>query len=153
MVCDTHVSSPATIWSKKEYRHLGDGRPDRSSWTFVLSSLNIRHHFLKFDSFITPSPQSISIGQTFCAFKNRITARTSHSAGFSIFLLNFIYYKKSLNDRISASFIWLVTKRLLRHVNLEMVQFVDLRKCYVQTVFTFWTTLVCVQISVYASNE
>jgi hypothetical protein len=25
-------------------------------------------------------------------------------------------------------------------VNLEMVQFVDLRNCYAQTTFTFWTT-------------
>jgi hypothetical protein len=46
---------------------------------------------------------------------------------------------------MSASFIWLVTKRLLRPVNLEMVQFVDLRKCYAQTVFTFWMTLVVSQ--------
>jgi uncharacterized protein YybS (DUF2232 family) len=42
----------------------------------------------------------------------------------------------------SASFTSLVTKRLLRPVNLEMVQLLDLYKCYVQTVFTFWTTLV-----------
>jgi hypothetical protein len=48
---------------------------------------------------------------TFCAFtcKNPITARTSHSAGFSIFLLIF-KYNKSQNDRIGESFTWLVTK-------------------------------------------
>jgi hypothetical protein len=40
------------------------------------------------------------------------------------------------------SFTWLVTERLVRPVNLEMVQFVELRKCYVQTVFTFWMTLI-----------
>jgi hypothetical protein len=74
--------------------------------------------------------------------ENLITARTSRSAGFSISLLIFKYYKKSQNDRITSSFIWLVTKRLLRPVDLEMVQFVDLRKFYAQTVFTFWTTLV-----------
>jgi hypothetical protein len=39
-----------------------------------------------------------------------------------------------------------VIKRLLRPVNLEMVQFVDLRKCYAQTVLTFWTTLVYIYI-------
>jgi hypothetical protein len=62
------------------------------------------------------------------AFKNRNTARISQSAGFLIFLFIFKYYKKSQNARISMSFIWLVTKRLLRPVNHEMVQFVDLRK-------------------------
>jgi hypothetical protein len=59
-----------------------------------------------------------------------------------ISLLIFKYYKTSRNDRISASFTWLVTERLLRPVNLKMVQFVDLRKCYEQTVFTFRIALV-----------
>jgi hypothetical protein len=63
-------------------------------------------------------------------------------AGFSIFLIIFKYCEQSQNERISASFTWLVTKGLLRTVDLEMMQFVDLRKCYAQTVFTFWTTLV-----------
>jgi hypothetical protein len=73
-----------------------DGRPDRSSsWTFVLPSLNIRHHFLTLDSFVTPSPFTavsclwMSIERTFCAFKKRITDRTSQSAGLLIFLIHF----------------------------------------------------------------
>jgi hypothetical protein len=36
--------------------------------------------------------------------------------------LTIFKYRKSQNDRISASFAWFVTKRLLRPVNLEMVQ-------------------------------
>jgi hypothetical protein len=27
-------------------------------------------------------------------------------------------------------------------INLEVVQFIDLRKCYVRMVFPFWTTLI-----------
>jgi hypothetical protein len=118
---------------------MKDWRLDRSSsWTFVLPSLNIRHHFLKFDSFITPFPY-IAISY---AFKNPITARTSHSAAFSIFLLIFEYHKQFQNNRISPSFTWIVTKRLLRPFKLEMMQFIDLRKCYAQTIFSFCTTLV-----------
>lgn len=86
------------------------------------------------------------MGRTFCAFGNRITARISQSAGFSISLLIFKYYKKLQNDRISVSFTWLVTKRLLRPVNLEILRFIDLRKCCEQTAFTFWTTLITLPI-------
>jgi hypothetical protein len=46
-------------WSILFFRSsvMRNGRPDRSSsWTFVLPSLNIRHHFLTFDSVITLSP-------------------------------------------------------------------------------------------------
>jgi hypothetical protein len=76
------------------------------------------------------------------------TAHTSHSAEFSIFLLIFKYYKKFQNDRINMSLTWLVTKSLLRPVNLEMVQFVDLCKCYVQSLLFglslyFLTAVVC----------
>jgi hypothetical protein len=73
---------------------MRDERPDRSSsWTFVLPSLNTRRHFLTVDSIIKPSPYTavsclwMSIARTFCAFKKRITDRTSQSAGLSIFLL------------------------------------------------------------------
>jgi hypothetical protein len=78
---------------------MRDGRPDRfSSWTFVLPSLNIRHHFLTFTH-----------SYTFPTHYNRLTGNfiptdilciqepnyclTSHSAGFLIFFLICKYYK------------------------------------------------------------
>jgi hypothetical protein len=72
--------------------------------------------------------------QAFCAFKNRITASTTQPEGFLIFLLIFKCCKKWKNNRISA-LLTFVTKRLLKCVNIEMVQFVDLFKCCVQTAF------------------
>jgi hypothetical protein len=69
-------------------------------WMSALPWLNIRHHFLISESFITPSPyttiswQKISIEWTFCAFRNLFTSHNSQLVGFSIFLLIFKYYKK-----------------------------------------------------------
>jgi hypothetical protein len=137
-------------WSVLFFEVLSDDGRAPGSLRVVnvaLSSLKIRNLFLAFHSFITPPPYTATSWRKFQSdgqivhSKNRITARTSHSAGFWIFLFNFKYYKKSQNVRISASFTWHLTKRLLRLVNLEMVQFVDLRKCYAQTVFTFWSNL------------
>jgi hypothetical protein len=68
---------------------------------------------------------------------------TLHNRWDSWFSCSFLNPTKKLqNDRMSASFTWLVTKRLPRPINLEMAQFIDLLKCYVQTVSTFWMTLV-----------
>jgi hypothetical protein len=85
--------------------------------------------------------------QAFCAQKTRLTARTSQSAKF--FSSSFIFknQKKSQGDRIRASFNWLLTKRLLRSVAFEMLQLFDLRKCYSQTVYSFWTTIFTVGTS------
>jgi hypothetical protein len=82
--------------------------------------------------------------QVFCALKSRITTRTSQSAGFSIFLLVFKCNRKSQNDRISASFTWLVTETLLRHVSTEIVQFVEMCKSYAQTVYEldYWIMII-----------
>jgi hypothetical protein len=67
--------------------------------------------------------------QAFCVFKNRITVRTSLPYSF--------LHTVTKQKEIKASFTWLLNKRLLRPVIVEMVQFVDLRKCYAQTFFTF----------------
>ena len=67
------------------------GRPlGFSSCTFVLPSLNNRHHFLTFPLFIAPSSHTstirlrISARRTFLVFRNRISDHTSQVAGFSI---------------------------------------------------------------------
>jgi hypothetical protein len=99
-----------------KYTHEYNGKINSIPWVvspgetfFAFTIFSTVHH----------SRETQWVGQTLCAFRNRITARISHSARFSIFLPIFKYYKKSQNDRISASFTWLVTKRLLRPVNLE----------------------------------
>ena len=70
---------------------MTEGRPDLSaSWTSVRPFLNIVHHFRTLAAFVTCSPYTaislrlISLGLTFSACKNRITPRTSQSAGFDI---------------------------------------------------------------------
>ena len=58
----------------------------------ILPSLNNRHHFLTFPSFIVPSPYtsaiclSISAEWTFLACEYPIISRTSQVSGFSIFV-------------------------------------------------------------------
>jgi len=70
-------------------------RPLRSSsCTLVLPSLNNRHHFFTFPSFIAIMLMWISAGRTFFAFKNRITYRRSQAAGFSIFVFFFNEYSE-----------------------------------------------------------
>jgi hypothetical protein len=130
---------------------MRDGRLNRSSsWTFVLPSLNIRHHFLTLNSFITPSPYTavrclwMSIARTFCTFIKQITDRTSQSAGLLIFLFILNTHWSCLNDEIGSKLTWNKANGRLTLSDLESAQSVDLRERYVQTVFTFWTTLVLV---------
>ena len=74
-----------TVWKMLDIFPLElFARPLRSSsCTLVLPSLNNRHHFFTFPSFIAIMLMWISAGRTFFAFKNRITYRRSQAAGFS----------------------------------------------------------------------
>ena len=70
---------------------MTEGRPNLSaSWTSVRPFVNIMHHFWTLAAFITSSPYTATSlwwiwhGLTFSACKNRITPRTSQSAGCDI---------------------------------------------------------------------
>jgi hypothetical protein len=76
-------------------------------------------------------------------FKKRITDSTSQSAGLSIFLFILNSHWSCLNDAVGAKLNWNVANGRLRSSNFESARSVGLRERYAQTVFTFWTTLVC----------
>jgi hypothetical protein len=83
-----HLVKVETVWRMFQIFPLElFGRPLRSSsCTLVLPSLNNRHHFFTFPSFIAIMLMWISAGRIFFAFKTRITYRRSQAAGFSIFV-------------------------------------------------------------------
>jgi hypothetical protein len=110
----------------------------------VKHSTSLSHIFLIHNTFLIHCNKlMVNFNQTdtFCIQKPNYSSHFT-IGGILYFLTHFYILQKSKNDRISASFTWLVIKELLRSVNFEMVQFVDLCKCYMQMVFTFWMTLV-----------
>ena len=131
---------------------MTEGLPDLSaSWTSVRPFLNIVHHFRTLAAFITCSPQTatslrwISLGLTFSACKSRITPRTSQLAGFDIgaFIVTTRYTHNVKTWKSSLHQLHQVTiYTLLNTPNDWSGTKKQLRGLYVQTFFTFRTTVV-----------
>lgn len=121
-----------------------EGRPERSSsWTLVNPPLNIMHHFWTKGSFITSLQTlliclKIWIGQTFFAFTNRITLRTSQFA-WSLFCHTLYSLIKIIRSSLLLASDW------QRRGNCTALQ--------LKTFFTFWMTVVYTYISPFSKLD
>jgi hypothetical protein len=102
---------------------MRDRRPDcSSSWTFVLPSSNLRHHFLTFDSLPVHCNKlrvNFNLMDILCIQKPNYSSYFT-IGGILDILTHFVILWKIANNRLSVPFTWLLTKRLLRPLILKL---------------------------------